>query len=166
MADTKRAPKTRTTRRPAKERRDWKTPWLEAFRAEGTVSAACAAVNVSRSTVYDARVDEEFAAAWDAIEKETTDAMEREAYRRAVEGTSEPLVSAGRLVTNVQKYSDTLLIFMLKARRPDVYRENVKIEHAGRIDGKHEIHVPDTAERRQTVVELLAGAGLANGSRN
>lgn len=162
MADTtKRAAKTRT--KAPKTRRDWKPGWLQAFRETGTVTAACERANIVRSTAYDARVDEDFARAWDEIEAETTDAMEREAYRRGVEGVSEPLVSAGKLVTNVQKYSDTLLIFMLKARKPGVYRENVKVEHSGRIDGKHEIEIPDTAERRAKVVELLSGA-VANGN--
>lgn len=124
------------------------------------VSAACRVAKVGRSTVYDARGDAVFAAAWDEIETETTDAMEREAYRRGVEGVSEPLVSAGRHVADVRKYSDTLLIFMLKARKPATYRENVKIEHAGSIDGKHTVEIPDTADRRAAVLELLAGAGI------
>lgn len=159
-ADTKATPKTR--RRPSKPRREWRAAWLEAFREHGTVTAACKVVEINRTTAYDARADEAFAKAWDAIENETTEAMEREAYRRGVEGVPEPLVSAGKLVTNVQKYSDTLLIFMLKARKPEVYRENVKIEHAGRIDGKHEIEIPNTADRRSEVMAILANAGAVS----
>ena len=164
-ATTKRAPKTRT--KAPKSRRDWKPVWLAAFREAGTVSRACEQAGIVRSTAYDARANEDFARAWDEIENETTDAMEREAYRRGVEGVSEPLVSAGKLVTNVQKYSDTLLIFMLKARKPAVYRENVKIEHSGQIDGKHEIEIPNTADRRGEVLALLAKAGaVSDASRN
>ena len=100
------------------------------------VTAACRVAKVGRRTVYDARIDEEFAAAWDEIEQETTDVMEREAYRRAVDGVPEPLVSAGKHVTDVRKYSDTLLIFMLKGRRPEKFRENVKVEHGGAIKTK------------------------------
>lgn len=127
-----RAPKTRAKAVP-KSRKDWKPAWLEAFRKTGMVTAACRETGVGRRTVYNARVDEEFAAAWDEVEHETTDAMEREAFRRAVEGTTEPVVSAGKHVTDVQKYSDTLLIFMLKSRRPEKFRENVKVEHGGEI---------------------------------
>lgn len=124
------------------------------------VTAACEKARVARQTVYDARKDEEFAAAWDEIENATTEAMEAEAYRRGVVGVTEPVVSAGRHVTNVQKYSDTLLIFMLKARKPNVYRENVKVEHSGQIDATHVVEIPDTSARRKEVLDLLARAGV------
>jgi hypothetical protein len=160
---TDQTPKTRTSpkpKAPTKPRRDWKTPFLAAFEELGMVTAACVKAKVARQTVYDARRDEAFAAAWDEIENKTTDAMEREAYRRGVEGVVEPVVSAGRHVTNVRKYSDTLLIFMLKARKPGVYRENVKVEHSGQIDGKHMVELPDTSDRRKEVLDLLARAGV------
>lgn len=109
--------------------------WLEAFERFGTVMRACKETKIGRSTVYEWRqADEAFALAWADIEEATTEAMEREAYRRAVEGVTKPLVSAGKLVTEVQEYSDTLLIFMLKSRRPEKYRDNFKIEHSGKIE--------------------------------
>lgn len=112
-----------------------KRVWLAAFEEAGTVTKGCKDSGIPRSTVYVWRQhDEAFALAWADIEEATTEAMEREAYRRAVEGVSEPLVSAGKLVTNTQKFSDTLLIFMLKARRPEKYRDNVKIEHTGSVE--------------------------------
>jgi transposase-like protein len=111
-----------------------KRAWLAAFEEQGTVVAACKAAGVGRTSAYEWRQkDEAFALAWADIEEATTEAMEREAYRRGVEGTVEPLVSAGKHVTDVKKYSDTLLIFMLKARRPERYRDNVKVEHSGSI---------------------------------
>ncbi|MGH2878936.1 MAG: hypothetical protein ACRDK4_04930 [Solirubrobacteraceae bacterium] len=166
---TSRTPKTRgkTSKRkpPAKARRDWKPAWLEAFRELGMVSAACKKVEIGRRTAYDARIDEEFAAAWDEIEHETTEAMEAEAYRRAVQGVTEPVVSAGKHVTDVQKYSDTLLIFMLKARKPATYRDNVKVEHSGQVDGTHTIvEIPDTKGRRDEVRKILKESGALNGN--
>jgi hypothetical protein len=47
-----------------------------------------------------------------------TDLLEDEALRRAEDGVAEPRFYEGRLCGHVQKYSDTLLIFLLKARRP------------------------------------------------
>jgi hypothetical protein len=112
-----------------------KGAWLEAFEKRGTVVAACKTAGVGRTTAYEWRQkDEAFALAWADIEEATTEAMEREAFRRGVEGTVEPLVSAGKHVTDVKKYSDTLLIFMLKARRPEKYRDNIKVEHAGKVE--------------------------------
>ena len=66
----------------------------------------------------------EFARQWgDAIES-GTDLMEDEAVRRAVHGVAEPIVTMGKVARNedgsimtVQKYSDTLLVRLLIARR-------------------------------------------------
>jgi hypothetical protein len=37
----------------------------------------------------------------------------------------------GKQVGFVQDYSDTLLIFMLKGRRPQKFRDNTHVEHGG-----------------------------------
>lgn len=162
-------PERRTPRTP-KKKRDWKPVWLTAFAETGMVSAACREAKVGRSTVYDARIDEEFARSWDEIEHETTDQMECEAYRRAVKGVTKPLVSAGRRVCDVQEYSDTLLIFMLKARKPKVYRDNVRVEHTGPDGGPVLIaSPPDALDRSRRAAELLRGAGAltaGNGNGN
>src|SRR5581483_11719078 len=66
---------------------DWAPRFLEAFAEFGIVTAACGAAGVSRTTVYERRkVDELFAAAWLDVEAATTERMEAEARRRAVEG--------------------------------------------------------------------------------
>ena len=52
-----------------------------------------------------------------------TDALEDEALRRAFHGSERPVFQGKELVGYVRDYSDTLLIFMLKARRPEKYRE-------------------------------------------
>ncbi len=126
---TKRTPK----KGPAKKRRQWKPAFLKAFAETGMVAAACKQAKVARSTVYDARKeDEKFATAWDDIENATTDEMEREAYRRGVEGVDEPVFHGGEEVGAVRKFSDTLLIFMLKARKPEKYRETTRHELTGK----------------------------------
>jgi hypothetical protein len=79
----------------------------------------------SRTRVYELRkTDTSIAAAWDEAEDIATDRLEDEARRRAIEGISEPLVSAGKLVRGddgqpitVRRYSDNLLLVLLKARR-------------------------------------------------
>lgn len=125
------------------------------------VNAACKLAKVGRTTVYEERQrNEGFALAWHDIEERTTEMMEREAYRRAVEGVTKPLVSAGKHVTDVTEYSDTLLIFMLKSRRPERYRDNVKVEHAGSV--KTEV-VEVARDRASDVAAILARAG-SNGN--
>ena len=93
-----------------------------------------------RQTVYDWRAaDPAFAAAWDAALDQAADTMEREAFRRAVEGVEEPVY--GRVakdsdgeIGRITKYSDTLLIFLLKGARPEKYRERQQVEHTGRLE--------------------------------
>lgn len=154
----------RTTQR-ARVRGDWKPRFIEAFREHKLITPACEAVGVGRTTVYDARRnDEEFAAKWAEVETEMVEAMEREAYRRAVEGVRKPLVSAGKHVTDVVEYSDGLLQFLLKARRPEQYRERHDINHSGRVDGTTKVEVVAVSvDRGKDVAELLAGINAAPG---
>jgi len=99
--------------------------FLQALADSGSVTAAVAAAGTSRTRVYELRnTDTAFAAAWDEAEEIATDRLQDEARRRAIEGVAEPLVSAGKLVRGddgqpimVQRYSDNLLLALLKARR-------------------------------------------------
>lgn len=105
-------------------RRDWKEIFLDALRQSPNVSAAAKAAGHSRQHVYVARdEDAAFALAWDDALAEAVDMAEGEAYRRAVEGVEKPVYQGGIRVGEVQDYSDTLLIFLLKAHRPHLYRE-------------------------------------------
>lgn len=80
--------------------------------------------------------DDEFSAEFRQAEIEATETMEAEAHRRGVLGYDKPVYQGGAQVGTIREYSDTLLIFMLKARNPDKYRDNVKVSHAGQIDHK------------------------------
>lgn len=126
-----------STKSTPKKRRDWKPAFLRSLAADMTVTEACEAAGISRDGAYKARqADEDFALAWADVEEKSTESMEREAYRRAVEGTDKPVFQGKELVGHVREYSDTLLIFMLKSRRPERYRDNVKVEHGGRVEHK------------------------------
>src|SRR5215472_284108 len=100
--------------------------FVRALSETGSVSKAAALARTSRTRVYELRkVDPAFAAAWEEAEEIAADALEAEARRRAVEGTQEPLVSAGKLVRDddgqpiaVRRYSDNLLLALLKTHRP------------------------------------------------
>jgi hypothetical protein len=37
----------------------------------------------------------------------------------------------------VTEYSDTLLIFLLKAKRPEVYRDRTEVKHTGQVNHAH-----------------------------
>jgi hypothetical protein len=59
-----------------------------------------------------------------------TAALENEAVRRAYHGVEKPVFYKGEVCGYTQDYSDTLLIFLLKARKPEVYREGSRAESA------------------------------------
>lgn len=112
-----------------------RTAFLEALAACGNVSQAARTVGAARETFHRLRThDAEFAAAWDDALEEAADRLEQEAWRRAHDGVEEPLTCAKGLILDdmgnpvmVRKYSDTLLIFLLKGARPQKYRDNVTV---------------------------------------
>ncbi len=90
----------------------------------GNVSKTCELVCLSKNALYKWRdADPEFAAEWDAAIQRGADVLEDEARRRAVEGVLEPVFYQGQQCGVVRRYSDTLLIFMLKGAKPEKYRD-------------------------------------------
>lgn len=90
----------------------------------------------------------EFHEAWDAAIELSADRLEDEADRRGVRGYDEPVIHKGiqafvrdaktgeleldaegkPIPLTIRRYSDRMLELLLKARRPEKFRENVKIE--------------------------------------
>ena len=121
-APQSRAAKQTDARGRARER------FLKAYAVCGTVSTAAKAAGVTRNTIYVwAEHDESFALAMRQAELEATEVLETEAWRRARDGYSEPVYQQGKLVGTVQRYSDALLVFLLKARAPERYRDRVDV---------------------------------------
>jgi hypothetical protein len=130
--------------------------FIEALAATANVSAACKNAGLPRRTAYDWKnADPRFAQAWEAALELGTDALEDEAIRRAHEGTLKPIYQGGKKVGTVREYSDTLMIFMLKARRPERFKDRVAAEHTGKGGG------PIEHEHRHTMtdeqLEAIAG---------
>ena len=102
------------------------------FEALATGVPIQAALNISgykRRTVYDWRRDDEsFRQQWEDAVAQAVEALEAEADRRGVEGTLKPVFYQGEECGQIREYSDTLLIFRLKALAPSKYRENIKQE--------------------------------------
>lgn len=105
-----------------------KAKFLGDFRLCGNVLRSAAAAGIDRRTVYGWLGDDaKFKALHDEALQDALDRLEEEARRRAIDGWMEPVVSGGTLVTHVRKYSDTLLIVLLKGKRPDTFRERHEI---------------------------------------
>jgi hypothetical protein len=105
-----------TTRTPEKD-----AQFLERLSRGASVGAAAGAGYARRSLYRWRAADAELAAAWESALETGTDGLEDEALRRALRGVAEPRFYEGEVCGYVQKYSDTLLIFLLKARRPHKY---------------------------------------------
>lgn len=119
-------------RRKPRAREGWKDRFIAALGDTASVTAACKAAGVDRSTAYRARrEDSGFAVRWATCEAEVTETLERVAVKRAIEG------------------SDLLVMFLLKARRPHTYRDRTTVQH-------QHAHVHGTLE------DLLGGRNPAD----
>lgn len=123
-------------------KKDWKPQFIAELAARGNVVDACKKAKVVRSVAYATRTsDAAFAEAWKEAVEIAVEAMEAEARRRAVDGTLKPIYQGGKLMCKVREYSDTLLIFLLKAHKPERYRERHQVEHSGGTTQTH-IYLP------------------------
>lgn len=109
--------------------RVWRPIFLELLAQTGNVTMSATEAGVHRRTAYRARASsKKFAADWDEAVEEAIDLLEAEARRRAFSGVDKPIFHAGTKIETVKEYSDTLLIFLLKAHRPDKFRDNLKVD--------------------------------------
>lgn len=136
--------------------------FLEAFATTGVISAAARIAGISKTTHYRWLADyPEYVDAFAEAEKTATDALIEEARRRATEGVEEPVMYQGNRCyelkpdperegkytvdmerpIRIRKYSDNLLMFLIKGARPDVYRDNAKVEHTGAGGGPISLQV-------------------------
>lgn len=106
-------------------RTDQRARFIAHLAQSANVTASAEIAGFARSTAYDLRAsDDEFASEWDDALEQATDSLEAEARRRAMYGVKEPVVNKDGLVFDendqplyVQRYSDTLMIALLKAHR-------------------------------------------------
>lgn len=120
--------------------------FFEALGVSGVVKTAARISGLDRRTVYrhiDAAQTKDTtpeALAWleryKEAQREAIDTLEAEAFRRAVEGTDEPVIGrVGKdqdgIITMVKKYDTTLMCLLMKARDPLKYRDRVSQEISG-----------------------------------
>jgi hypothetical protein len=110
--------------------------FLAELALDGNVTRAAKAVGVDRSNAYQRRLrNPEFAKRWDDALEAFADAVEAEAYRRAVTGTTKGIWWQGARVGEEQQWSDSLLLALLKAKRPQQYGDTSKIQLTGSDGG-------------------------------
>lgn len=150
--------------------RTWKLHWQSAFLIAlsrmPNVSAACRSAGVALSTVYEQREREPaFREAWEEARKIAVEVLEGIAYRRATVGEPKRVTrhrvkrdAAGTLLEEetVEEesvfISNALLITLLKAHRPELYRERYEVRHQGPEGGPIQVEVyrqPDRDRLRE-----------------
>lgn len=107
----------------------WEKAFLTALRKNGVVTIACEAAGVGRTTVYEKRRDDpEFLADWDEAIEIAADRIEAEVIRRAVDGMTVPVYYKGEIVGFNREFSDSLAQMVLRAHKPEKYRERVTLD--------------------------------------
>lgn len=113
----------------------WVVPFLDALASGTCVKEACRIANTNPSAAYhQRRTNDGFHTEWDLAVKLGTELLEQEAERRAYHGVEKPVFYKGMQCGSVQEYSDTLLMFVLRARRPEVYRERYDPESRSAVN--------------------------------
>lgn len=93
--------------------RSWRLPFLAVLRKTGIVLLACQSAHISRSVAYKLHdTNKSFRLQWAEAMEEAIEILEAEARRRAL------------------TISDTMMIFLLKAHRPEKYRDVYRVEHS------------------------------------
>jgi hypothetical protein len=119
------APRKKARGKPPK---NWREVFLKTLAETAVFASACKVAQVDpRTARRHRRKDPDFAERWDEALELALDLMELEARRRALHGTERPVYQGGKLVGTIREYSDTLMIFLLKAYRPERFRERYEV---------------------------------------
>jgi hypothetical protein len=143
--------------------------FLSAYARVGTVAVAARTARVGRASHYVWLKDATYQVAFTETEEVAVQYLEDEARRRAMEGIQEPVIYQGALCfeplrdlktgeikrdrkgqpllsttpLTIPRKSDNLLMFLLKALRPEVYREHVKVAAAASAPPRIKVVFPD-----------------------
>ena len=105
-----------------------KRAFLAAYAYCGRITRAADAAQTNWRNHYNwLRDDPAYKDAFADATRMAGDFLEDEAIRRAKEGWQEPVFYRGEHVDNVTKYSDTLMIVMLKGAKPDKYKDRTQV---------------------------------------
>lgn len=108
-----------------------KTDFLEKLGEDGRASKVAKALGISMSQIYKWRkTDQQFAKDFDDQWAAAGEKLEAEAWRRGFAGVRKPVWYQGEICGHVKEYSDTLLIKLLEARKPEYRKER---ESSGQV---------------------------------
>jgi hypothetical protein len=129
-----------------------KVRFLVEFAKLGILGPSAKKAEISRVTVFQWKEkDPQFKRLYDEAYAYSIELLEQEARRRATKGVKKPIFFQGQECGTVQVFSDQLLIFLLKAAKPDTYRENQDKRPDEGGDDSIQVHLP--ANTREIVAE-------------
>lgn len=131
-----------------------------------SLTLAARSSRVDATTAFDHRWnDPEFAEQWAEACRHAYDLLEARAFQLSVEGNLEPVYYMGVIVDYVRKFDSKLMIEMLRAKRPEIYKTpgvNVNVAAQGSV------FVLTEAERKELQKahrELLADIDAARAAQ-
>jgi len=124
-------------------KRDKQALFLASFARNANVLLSAHLAGVSRQMVYKwLEHDEDFSFAYNQAKEDANDVLRAEIYRRGHDGFDEQVLVNGKLHT-VHKYSDTLLIFLAKARMPEFReKQSLEVTTPGAVE-VYKVRIPD-----------------------
>lgn len=114
---------------------------IQCLRQYGNPTRAAQAAGITRSLAYGWKaMYPGFSKVWTMAMNMAIDDLEAEARRRAFEGVLKPAGwYKGQAGGRVREYSDLLLMFLLKAHRPDKFKDRIEATGAGVLGLKVQI---------------------------
>lgn len=121
----------------------WIPAFLETLARSANVTTSVRAAGITQTTAYTRRrTDDGFAKDWDEALDQGIARLEEAARHRALDGVDEPLMYQGEVVGHVKRFDTALTIFLLKAHRPEVYRDRVDLHHSGEVKANVQFYLP------------------------
>jgi hypothetical protein len=128
-------------RAPRKLTKAVRDEWLAEFAKHGNMAAASRACDVNPRAIRDLiEANRYFAYRVECAREEAVGRLEKEAFRRAVEGVKSYVVSEGRVVRYKGvplvkvEYSDSLMGLLLRAHGGDAYKTKTDNTHTLQVD--------------------------------
>lgn len=131
-----------------------KTLFIDTLRETCNVTVAAQTVGINSGTAYRHRKEDPiFAEQWDEALQEGIDLLEQKAHERAFNGVDKGIYHQGMMVGTEKQYSDGLTMFLLKAHRPDKYRERSSIDQ--NVSGGMSLIIETGVPRKPTPTDDL-----------
>lgn len=104
-----------------------KTAFLKSYSENGNITRSATLTQIQRQSHYRwLKEDPAYKDAFYISRLQYADNLEAEAMRRAYEGYEEAVYYKDAIVGRQRKFSDTLLIFLLKTAKPYRYKDRFK----------------------------------------